>query len=129
MNCLRCADRELEVQSRGEGLDLIEIDICPGCQGLWLDARELAKLDDNFFVDIEGIEMLEAAPAESDRPLCCPRCEGSPPLAKVHPAGFERVVLDTCATCRGFWLDRGEIEKMKDVSDRRLVHDLFSTDD
>jgi Zn-finger nucleic acid-binding protein len=116
MNCLRCGDVELEVQTRGEGVNVIEIDVCPRCKGVWLDASELAGL-----VDVE--------PTEQDRALSCPRCEGSPVLSKVHPAGFPRVVLDTCPGCHGFWLDRGEIEKMKDVSDRRLVAGLFDLDD
>jgi Zn-finger nucleic acid-binding protein len=120
---------ELEVQTRGEGLDVIEIDICPNCKGLWLDASELTGLDDNFFIDIERIELVDVAPTEQDALLCCPRCDGAPILSKVHPAGFSRVVLDTCSACHGFWLDRGEIEKMKDVSDRRLVADLFDLDD
>ena len=34
MNCLRCKDVELEVQTRGEGTDVVEIDICPQCHGL-----------------------------------------------------------------------------------------------
>ncbi|HUT76800.1 MAG TPA: zf-TFIIB domain-containing protein [Polyangia bacterium] len=129
MKCLRCGDVELEVQTRGEGLDVVEIDICPGCKGLWLDPSELAGLDDNFFVDIERIELVDVEPNEQDAALRCPRCEGAPVLSKVHPAGFSRVVLDTCPACHGFWLDRGEIEKMKDVSDRRLVADLFDLDD
>ncbi len=129
MNCLRCGDVELEVQTRGEGVNVIEIDVCPRCKGVWLDASELAGLDDNFFVDIERIELVDVEPTEQDRALSCPRCEGSPVLSKVHPAGFPRVVLDTCPGCHGFWLDRGEIEKMKDVSDRRLVAGLFDLDD
>jgi Zn-finger nucleic acid-binding protein len=120
---------ELEVQTRGEGVDVIEIDVCPGCQGIWLDASELAKLDDNFFVDIERTDLVGVVPTEKDRELSCPRCEGAPPLAKVHPAGYPLVVLDTCPGCHGFWLDRGEIEKVRDVSDRRLVADLFALDD
>ncbi len=37
----------------------------------------------------------------------CPRCEG--PLDERERDG---VVVDVCRTCRGVWLDRGELEKL-----------------
>ena len=129
MKCLRCESVDLEVQTRGEGTDVVEIDLCPKCRGIWLDASELAKIDDNFFVDVEKMELLVATAAEDDRALCCPRCEGAPRLDKVHPRKFKRLVIDRCPACRGFWLDRGELEKVRDVSDKLLVASLLSLDD
>lgn len=37
----------------------------------------------------------------------CPRCEA--PLAERERDG---VTIDICASCRGIWLDRGELEKL-----------------
>ena len=129
MKCLRCGDVELEIKAHGDGPDVIEIDVCPKCKGIWLDSKELARLDDNFFLDVEKMEMDAAKASEDDFELLCPRCEGAPVLDKVHPAGFQDVVLDTCQGCKGFWLDKGELEKMKDVSDRMLIASLASLDD
>jgi Zn-finger nucleic acid-binding protein len=118
----------MEVAVRGEGSDLVEIDLCPSCDGIWLDARELAKLDDNFFLNVESMPLDEASPTEEDALLRCPRCEGAPVLLKVHPVDFEDVVLDTCSACRGFWLDKGELEKVRNVSDRLLIASLILED-
>ena len=37
----------------------------------------------------------------------CPRCEG--PLDVTQRQGVE---IDTCPSCRGVWLDRGELDKI-----------------
>jgi Zn-finger nucleic acid-binding protein len=129
MKCLRCADVELEVQARGEGTDIVEIDVCPSCQGVWLDNRELKKLDDNFFVDVEPVESEQVGATADDAQLTCPRCEGGPALNKVKPAQFGDVVVDNCPACQGFWLDKGELEKMRDISDRALIASLLDLDE
>jgi uncharacterized protein len=129
MKCLRCETVELEVQARGEGADVVEIDACPSCRGVWLDAKELAKIDDNFFVDVEAMELEAAEASAEDRDLRCPRCEGAPRLDKVHPRQFRKLIIDKCPACRGYWLDRGELEKIQDVSDKLLVASLLSVDD
>jgi len=129
MKCLRCETVELEIQALGEGADVVEVDVCPSCRGIWLDAAELAKIDDNFFVDVERMELLKATPAPGDRGLSCPRCAKAPALEKVHPRGHKNLVIDTCPACHGFWLDRGELEKVRDVSDKLLVASLLSLDD
>jgi len=129
MKCLRCESVEMLVQTRGEGVDLVEVDLCPSCGGIWLDSKELDELDDNFFLDVEAIEYEKAEATEDDDALSCPRCEGRVALDKVHPAGHPDVVLDTCPSCKGFWLDKGELEKMRDVSDRMLIASLLSLDE
>ncbi len=125
MKCLRCNSIEMELHTRGEGTEVYEVDICSGCGGLWLDAKELNQLDDNFFVDVEEIELTDVEPTNEDAALNCPRCDGAPLLRKVRPKRYGDVVLDTCRTCKGFWLDSGEFKKVKDVSDRALVASLF----
>lgn len=37
----------------------------------------------------------------------CPRCEGA-----LDERDREGVVVDVCRSCRGIWLDRGELEKI-----------------
>ena len=129
MKCLRCADAELEVQARGEGTDIVEIDVCPSCGGIWLDNHELKKLDDNFFVDVEAVAFESVEATAEDAQLACPRCDDSPALSKVKPAQFGEVVVDTCPSCKGFWLDKGELDKMKDISDRALIASLLDLDE
>jgi Zn-finger nucleic acid-binding protein len=38
----------------------------------------------------------------------CPRCQGS----SLEERERDGVVVDVCLTCRGLWLDRGELEKL-----------------
>lgn len=40
--------------------------------------------------------------------LKCPRCGGAD-LVPMDRAGIE---IDVCPTCRGVWMDRGELDKM-----------------
>ncbi|MCP4679851.1 MAG: hypothetical protein GY854_31035 [Deltaproteobacteria bacterium] len=129
MKCLRCESVEMDTQPRGVGEETIEIDVCPECSGLWLDQQELKEMDDNFFVDMEEIEYEETAPTDEDKSLTCPRCESAPTLAKCHPTGFEKVVVDTCPECKGFWLDEGEMGKIRDVSDQLLIASLLPLDE
>lgn len=39
MNCPVCGDALREIQKHG-----VEIDVCPGCKGVWLDRGELEKI-------------------------------------------------------------------------------------
>jgi uncharacterized protein len=40
--------------------------------------------------------------------MICPRCESSV-LVELDRQG---ITIDRCETCRGVWLDRGELEKL-----------------
>jgi uncharacterized protein len=39
--------------------------------------------------------------------MLCPRCDTA--MVASHREGVE---IDTCPSCRGVWLDRGELEKI-----------------
>lgn len=129
MKCLRCESVDMQLQTRGVGDEVFEIDLCPKCGGIWLDHEELERVDDNFFVNMEEIPYADVAPSEADAELACPRCAERPKLRKVSPAEFKRVVVDTCPACQGFWLDQGELEKLHDVSDRMLIASLTGLDE
>ena len=40
--------------------------------------------------------------------MLCPRC----PDARLDERDRDGVVIDACPSCRGIWLDRGELEKL-----------------
>jgi Zn-finger nucleic acid-binding protein len=124
MKCLRCASVELETHTQGTGPDEIEVDQCPSCGGMWLDSDELKHLDDSLTIDLEQIPYTSVTPTSDDGALQCPRCEGAPTLRKAYPASYPDVVVDTCRECKGFWLDKDEIKKMREVSDRLLLKSL-----
>jgi Zn-finger nucleic acid-binding protein len=46
----------------------------------------------------------------------CPRCTTAP----LHEREREGLVVDVCPSCRGLWLDRGELEKLIARATREL---------
>lgn len=107
MRCPRCSDQMLATHS----YDGIEIERCPACHGVWLDASELEKL-------------LAAAPREllsddgrfapTDQPgpkLPCPSCLGGQ-LIKLNSRARPGTIVDSCTVCYGTWLDAGELAQL-----------------
>ena len=46
----------------------------------------------------------------------CPRCQGT----ELEERERDGVVVDVCRSCRGLWLDRGELEKLIARATREL---------
>ena len=85
----------------------IDIDICPKCNGIWLDRGELKKL----IKDKEVTDYLTKNIGLKTRsPLICPRCRNLMDLEKA-----EDVEVDVCLNCRGVWLDAKELQGLKEV--------------
>ena len=107
IDCPRCwveAKRE-EVEIFGPN---ILIDICPKCNGIWLDPGELGKLlKDRKLTDYLTTEIGTQSKSE----LVCPRCGG---LMDIESA--DDIDVDVCLTCHGVWLDEGELEDLKTKS-------------
>lgn len=107
IECPRCwveARRE-EVEILGPN---IFIDICPKCNGTWLDPGELGKLlKDRKLTDY----LTKDIGTQSKSELVCPRCGG---LMDIESA--EDIEVDVCLTCHGVWLDAGELEDLKSKS-------------
>ncbi|MCK5458526.1 MAG: zf-TFIIB domain-containing protein [Thermoplasmatales archaeon] len=83
----------------------IIIDVCPKCNGVWLDKGELGKLlkdrkMSNYLTKHIG--------TKSRSPLICPRCANIMDIEKA-----DDVEVDVCLTCGGVWLDSGELEELK----------------
>lgn len=99
--CFVAANRE-EVEIFGPN---IQIDICPKCNGVWLDHGEINKLlKDKKLSDY----LTKNIGTQSKSKLVCPRCGG---LMDLEHA--DDVVVDVCLTCNGVWLDAGELEDLK----------------
>jgi Zn-finger nucleic acid-binding protein len=102
IDCPRCWVRTDRVNRKG-----VEIDICPKCNGIWLDTRELKKLIDSprlydYLTSYMG--------TEAQSKLVCPRCGG---LMNLEEA--EEIEVDVCLSCRGVWLDAHELEALKEA--------------
>lgn len=107
ITCPKCS----EVLDR-YALEGVEVDICPGCRGFWLDSGELRLLRDR--AAFWGLEQVMAHAAQAPRSvppsssrvrLPCPTCQGK--LVAVQLSG---TWIDVCNQCDGIWLDRGELD-------------------
>ncbi|KIL34566.1 hypothetical protein SD71_19070 [Cohnella kolymensis] len=56
----------------------------------------------------------------------CPVCEGS----RMREVEKDGILIDICPTCKGVWLDRGELDKlMEDVREvRQEYNEWYYTD-
>ena len=89
----------------------IEIDICPLTKGIWLDLGELRVLT-GLEADLPFFRDAVAAAKETIWPSPVAACT----LREIrfHPS-FE-VVIDYCPVSGGIWLDRGELDKLKQIA-------------
>ncbi len=110
MKCPACYDelRELQVGS-------LKVDACPACGGVWFDAFELQKADDEEEVVGERLQQINrdsGVVVDPSKKRQCPRCEG----VKLHRHFFSaqrRVQIDQCPNCAGYWLDAGELAAIR----------------
>ena len=84
----------------------VTVDKCPTCAGLFLDKNELLRISGDFELNKY---LRDRVALDSDSQLLCPHCGGIMDLE--HIAGVE---VEVCLTCFGLWLDRGELEGLKD---------------
>lgn len=86
----------------------LEAEACPGCRGLWFrDASLRQGLGSRFDRD----RVLRVTVAQPCR-RACPEC-GQALTAHLHSSPLSMIELDHCAACRGFFLDHGELEKIR----------------
>jgi len=96
--------------------ELVEVDFCSGCRGIFFDAGEASV----WFEMAEDLPDLARSQAEA-RPtgLRCPRCGGT--LSEVPYHAETDVLLDRCEGCGGLWFDAGEVPKVEAIA-ARLDH-------
>jgi Zn-finger nucleic acid-binding protein len=94
----------------------ITLDVCHGgCGGIWFDAFELQQVDEQE--EAAGEHLLEIARDKSivvdqARKRECPRCSGIK-LKRHFFSAKRNVEVDQCPNCNGYWLDAGELEKIR----------------
>ena len=111
---MKCPACNGELTSRV--VDEVSIDVCEGgCAGIWLDAFELARVDEVLPREIRDVSRDPSLVVDQDRKRPCPRCEGVK-MQRHYFSAEHRVEVDSCPGCGGYWLDAGELEAIrKDV--------------
>jgi len=123
MKCPVCNEAMIVLE-----LNEVEIDYCPSCKGIWLDGGELELLleDENERKRIMSSFKLE--PNSSEKKYKCPICRKK--MDKVYVGDQQGVLIDKCPSNDGFWFDKGELNRVIELSsgkDKIIQHldDLF----
>lgn len=88
-----------------KGAGALTEDVCPTCQGRFLDAAALRRL----LVEIMGIpeHVLHELAREGAQKLTCPSC-----ASRMTETWARGVQVDLCRGCGGGWLDGGELQRL-----------------
>ncbi|PKN45203.1 MAG: hypothetical protein CVU59_09725 [Deltaproteobacteria bacterium HGW-Deltaproteobacteria-17] len=116
---MKCPYNEIDLVKEVYEAD-VEIDKCPKCRGIWLDAGELEKIQQTQEIDyssrLKAAINADAAKFNHGRQLdeaslTCPSCAAT---MEKQEHGFNKwIVIDFCPQCRGIWLDEGELEALE----------------
>ncbi len=115
--CPRCSDILTTCTSEG-----IDIEVCRGCEGTWLDADELKELAQKSSNKMQQCE--EAVVLESKNPageMKCPKCPDVQLVAFIY-AFDSGIELDRCPQCQGLWLDKSELEQVSALMSKNEQH-------
>jgi len=119
-------DQSLLVKKIYEGN--VEIDECPKCKGMWLDKHELEKIQDTLENDYSDelrkipdyiSRAYKMARSKNEDIRKCPKCDN--PMSKKEYAKSSQIIIDICPTCRGVWLDKGELQKLEIFFERSRI--------
>jgi len=112
MKCPACSNT-LRAVKVGE----ITVDVCdPGCGGIWFDSHELKQVDEHHEAAGEDLLKIKKDPSitiDHSQKRACPRCDNV--IMMRHFMSVKNdVEIDECASCRGIWLDAGELGQIRD---------------
>jgi Zn-finger nucleic acid-binding protein len=92
----------------------VHVEFCSGCKGIWFDEGELAFYTE-MPEDVPDVGKAVASGRKTDLP--CPKCADQS-LVEVKYVAGEKLLLDVCPTCRGVFVDKGEIPQIERLSVR-----------
>ena len=107
MKCPACYNELVEKQ-----VGSVFVDVCEGgCGGIWFDAFELERVDEEEEQAGEHLLEIERDPRiviDPMRKRSCPRCRDIK-LQRHFSSAKRQVEVDHCPNCGGYWLDAGEL--------------------
>lgn len=112
MKCPACFN-ELSQMTVGP----LTVEVCRGgCGGIWFDAFELQRVDEPQEAGGEWLINIERDPSlrvDQSRKRSCPKCV-EVKLKRHFFSPRRKIEVDQCPGCGGYWLDAGELEKIRD---------------
>lgn len=113
MNCPACGNTLKQIV-----VSDVAVDVCEGgCGGIWFDNYEIKKFDEPH--EYAGDEILDIRRDESlvvdkSQQIKCPNCDDVVMMRHFFSVKKE-VEVDECPGCGGFWLDAGELAKIRSL--------------
>jgi Zn-finger nucleic acid-binding protein len=113
MKCPACSN-QLQEMTVGD----VAVDVCKGgCGGIWFDNFELKKFDEPH--ESAGEELLDVEcdtglVVDRTKKFNCPKCNDIVMMRHFFSVKKE-VEVDECPSCGGFWLDAGELRKIRSL--------------
>ncbi len=98
----------------------VKVDVCPSCQGMWLDKGELEQIEEiqerDYSEELKRLPDLIGSAYEMARQkmlpvICCPKCGAE--MSNHEYAYCSQIMIDVCPKCEGIWLNKGEIEALE----------------
>ncbi len=115
---MECVNKEVcKGQLLVKKYENIQIDECNTCHGVWLDAPELFQIiskREETFSQAETKNVLQESGSKkiiTKRQLSCLKCGES--LVHFNYDYSSGVIIEACPKQHGFWLDKGELEKVQ----------------
>lgn len=108
---MQCPECRIDLVCEYNATAGVHLDVCRQCNGLWFDAGEISRAIKSIkgkpsylaHKDFKGTPKKHAR----NRPCpCCSKYTFHHPMAQIS---YNSIELDFCETCRGFWLDSGEL--------------------
>lgn len=114
MKCPKCnADLTPAVRHK------VNVNLCPSCNGMWLNAQELDELENEAFdlgEDQKGTLIYSPTPTSAK----CPQCSANLQRFNYHAYALE---LEFCPNQHGYWLDAGEDNRVLELM-KKEEHDF-----
>ncbi|HEV2209519.1 MAG TPA: zf-TFIIB domain-containing protein [Verrucomicrobiae bacterium] len=111
MKCPACFNSLTQLQ-----IGSLVVDVCQdGCGGVWFDAFEFQRVDEESESAGEALLHIRRDPkvvVDPARKRDCPRCAGMK-LQRHFFSALRRVEIDECPNCAGYWLDAGELAQIR----------------
>ena len=111
MNCPRCFSPLVRKPVRDFEV-VYFVDHCEKCGGSWFHNDQLSAIEKT--IEPTFIEIRNIPPAEEQvKTLSCPSCGPGNALQKAEHPRDRKVIFDYCPSCKGIWLDSGELEAIQ----------------
>lgn len=125
IRCPQCQGEMNEVTAQANPGQLIVLDQCGQCGGIWCDKWELFPLDCDEAERIDPLnqELLKDQTKLTHKPLFCPRCTAALAIF-AEPMLPKEIQLQRCNRCDGIWLNRGQFRRYKQFQQRTRTQKL-----